>query len=265
MQSAFNEITLLTVLISTALILLFGASIIYFIFLYQRKRLSYQAEIAELREMFQSTLLHSKMEIQEQTLDHIAKELHDNFSPMVSVININLSAMLMRCPPDIKELVVETKAITKNLMTEFRSLSAALNTDHIMHIGFEGALERLLNQLSKSNMYVISIQKSGTSYRLSPEREIILFRMCQEVINNIVRHAKAKRISISLAFLSDLIKLEITDDGIGFDVNMVTSPMSQKEGTGISNISKRAQLINAKFSIDSIIDKGTKFTISIPR
>src|SRR5687767_793739 len=89
-----SEITSFTIIISTLLILSFAVIIVYFLFLYQNKRHSHQKEVMELRENFNQTLLQSKLEIQEQTLDHISKELHANFSHLVSLININLASIL---------------------------------------------------------------------------------------------------------------------------------------------------------------------------
>src|SRR4051794_35031343 len=111
MQTSISEVTFLTILISTLLILIFGGGIIYFLFLYQGKRYRHQKEMLELREAFNQTLLLSKLEIQEQTLDHISKELHANFSHLVSLININLSEILPQSSSTMKESILETKSL----------------------------------------------------------------------------------------------------------------------------------------------------------
>src|ERR1700722_11055871 len=94
MQNSFLESSAVTIIVSTVLLLFFSVLIIYFLFAYQRKRFLHHEEVIELREAFNQTLLQSKLEIQEQTLDHISKELHANFSHLVSLIDINLAEIL---------------------------------------------------------------------------------------------------------------------------------------------------------------------------
>jgi signal transduction histidine kinase len=264
-MSTLSSAVLITIIVTTFLILLFVVIIVRFIFLYQSRRHLHEKEVAELRESFNQTLLQSKLEIQEQTLDHISKELHANFSHLVSLININLSEILPQGSDAMKDSIVETKSLAKQLLSELKALSASLNTDHIMHIGFTNALNNELDRLGKIKKYNISITRSGEEYRLSPEHEIILFRLCQEVFNNIVKYAKATSIQVSMDYLPDFLRLEITDNGIGFDVEMALSESAKKESTGILNIKKRAKLINAEVYVKSKENDGTSVEISIPK
>lgn len=264
-MQTFSEVSLLTILVSTLLILLFGSVIIYFLFLYQKKRYHHEREVLELRESFSQTLLQSKLEIQEQTLDHIAKELHANFSHLVSLININLSEILPQGSSPMKDSIMETKSLAKQLLSELKALSASLNTDHIMHIGFVSALDNELGRLSKAKKYQISFTKSGEEYRLSPEHEIILFRLCQEVFNNIVKYAKATTVTVLINYLPDRMEMEIADNGIGFDVDHAMNSSAEKQSTGLVNMKKRAKLINAEVIIDSRENAGTTIKIIIPR
>jgi signal transduction histidine kinase len=264
MSESTSKIISLTIIISTCLLLVFGIIITRYIFLYQRKRYKHNQEIIELRESFTQTLLQSKIEIQEQTLDHISKEIHANFSHIVSLININLSGILPNCSPFIKDNILETKLLAKQLLSELKALSVSLNTDHIMKIGFVKSLENELNRLSKAKNYKITFSKTGEEKKLLPEQEIILFRLCQEVLNNILKHSKAKSISASLNYSSSFFKLEIIDDGLGFDLKNVLQKTGETESTGLINIQKRAKLINADISINSTLGVGTKIIIEIP-
>lgn len=103
-----SEVTIYTIAVSGFLIIFFGLAIVYFLFLYQRKKFRHQKEMLEMREAFSQTLLQSKLAIQEQTLDHISKELHANFSHLVSLININLAELLPLTPTDTRENVFES-------------------------------------------------------------------------------------------------------------------------------------------------------------
>ena len=245
------------------MLIFFSCIIIRYIFLYQQKRFRHKQEVIELREIFNQELMQSKLAIQEQTLDHIAKELHANCSHLVSLININLSELLPQSSEEAKESILETKTMAKQLLSELKELSASMNTDHIMHIGIANALKNELNRIAKLKKSGFTFTTTGEEYRLKPQDEIILFRLCQEILNNIVKYAKAKSITVVLDYSPDIFKLELADDGIGFDVDAALVNSAEKQSTGLINIQKRAKLINAEVTIESEIGKGSRFTITI--
>jgi signal transduction histidine kinase len=263
MSSSSAQVISFVIIISSLLLIFFSCIIIRYIFLYQQKRYRHKQEVIELREVFNQELMQSKLAIQEQTLDHIAKELHANCSHLVSLININLSEILPQSSGETKESVLETKAMAKQLLSELKELSASLNTDHIMHIGFSNALKNELNRTAKLKKNVFTFTITGEEYRLKSQDEIILFRLCQEILNNIVKYAKAKSVNVLLAYSPDNFKLEIADDGIGFDIDAALINSAEKQSTGLINIKKRAKLINADVTIESEIGKGSKFVITI--
>lgn len=265
MQTSASEITAFNFIITTVLLLLFGSTIVYFVFLYQRRRFRQQKDMLELRETFSQILLESKLEIREQTLDHIAKELHANFSHLVSVINMHLSEALPQSPPGIKEILLEAKSLTKQLLSEMKALNTSLNTDHIMHIGFLKAINNELNRFAKLKRYQTSFTKTGEEFRLPPENEIILFRLSQEVLNNVMNYAQASKVSVVIDYLEKSMVLQIVDNGIGFDVEKAYEQSSEKDSTGLLNMQKRARMIKADFSIVSGKGAGTTVKINIPR
>lgn len=256
-----SEITIQTVIISTLGLILLGISIIYILFLYQKKRFRHQQELLEMREAFSQTLMESKLAIQEQTLDHIAKELHANFSHLVSLININLQEILPQTQSNTKESVLETKSLAKQLMGEIKALSASLNTDHIMHIGLTQALDNELSRLAKK--FEVTVAKTGEEYRLKPESEVILFRLSQEVLNNVIKHSGATRIFVNFSFAPDNFTLSITDNGSGFNVEEALSNSGEKQSTGLLNMRKRASVINSTLTVSSTPGNGTTVTITV--
>lgn len=266
MQPSATEITTLTIFMSTALILIFGSMVVYFLFLYQRKRFRHQKKLVEMQESFNQLLLQSKLEIKEQTLDHIGKELHANFSQLVSLININLSTILARSPEDVKESIIETKSLAKHLMSELRSLGASLNTDHIVQIGLANALQNELSRLIKTSPYRVKMEKPDQELKMTPEHQIILFRLCQEVFNNILKYSKATCITVTLKFSEDdKLMLIIADNGIGFNVDLAMQQAAEKESTGLLNMKKRASMINGDFAVESTEGLGTVVKIVVPK
>jgi signal transduction histidine kinase len=263
MPNSPAEIISQTIAISTIFLLLVGAFATRYVFLYQRKRFTHQQEVLELKEAFAQTLLQSKLEIQEQTLDHIAKELHANVGQLVSLIQIGLEELAMETTGKARENTLETQGLTRQLFAELKALNASLNTDHIMHIGFAKALQNELNRLGTAKKYALSFTITGQPQRLRPEDEIILFRLCQEVLNNVANYAEAKKLSITLHYSPKDFILSIADDGIGFNVTEALERSAEKGSTGLINMRKRAKLINATVDIASNIGQGTTVTIKI--
>ena len=264
MSIPYSEEIILTILITTALIfgLIFLAG--YFFFHQQKKKFLHQKEVIELRESFNKTILQSKLEIQDRTLDHIAKELHANFSHLISLININLSVILSESSGDVRNNISETKLLAKELMHEIKALSVSLNSDFIMKAGFIKALQNELQRLTKTRRYKVIYTQKGVPVHMPSGQEIVLFRLCQEILNNIVKHAQAININVALTYESQALKLMIEDDGIGFDKIRIFENAIQQESTGLSNMAERAKLINADFLLKTKPGQGTKIEINIP-
>ncbi|OOQ58790.1 hypothetical protein BC343_09075 [Mucilaginibacter pedocola] len=180
------------------------------------------------------------------------------------MININLAEILPQSSDSMKESVAETKSLAKQLLSELKALSASLNTDHIIHIGFAKAFDNELNRLIKTKRFTVTSSKTGEEFRLRPEHEIILFRLCQEVLNNVIQYAQANVITAALTYSDGLFKLEIADDGVGFDVEKAILERAKKESTGLLNMQKRARLIDAEVDIKSVPGLGTNVIITVP-
>lgn len=253
------------VIFGTILLVSLGFVIISFVFLYQRKRYLHRQEVIELQETFTKEMLHSKNEIQEQTLRQIAAEIHDNFNPTLSVINLNLAEVIPVVEEPTKGTIADTKGMVKQLMADMRALSNSLNSDHVSRIGFTRAFEKFVDHLRKPSIFTINFQKTGEEYRLTTDKEIILLRMCQEILNNIVKHADAKNIDINITYGILAFRIEIKDDGKGFSVAAVSVDPDKQDSNGLRNLRNRAEVINAELIINSQPGAGTTITIDLPK
>ena len=247
----------------TVLLLALGSVIISFLFMYQRKKYRHQQEVEKIQETFTKEILNSKSEIQEQTLQHIATEIHDNFNPTLSVINLNLASVLPEVGDPAKEVIIDTKTLVRQLMMEMKSLSSTLNTDQISKTGLTRTLEVYLDRLRKTGFYGIHFTKEGEPFKLPPNKEIILFRMCQEALNNVVKHADAKNIYVRIIYGVKAYVIEIKDDGIGFDTSFLNDASQRSDSTGLRNLKNRALAIDAELYIDSHPGKETTIIISL--
>lgn len=248
-----------TIIAGGGLMILLIGIIIIAIIKYQNRILNHRKEQRELKSQFSQTLLQSQLEIQEQTLQHIGHELHDNIGQVASLIKINLNTLQLNDGVRAKEKIEDTKELIRQLITDIKSLSVSLGADRIAQTGLVKALETEAERLNKTGQFTAIFTQEGRLPELDNDKSVILYRMAQEILNNIVKHSGARQITISLTSTENLFTLAFTDDGIGFDLNQ-----KKNSGAGLFNLQSRAQLINAKLIIQSIQGKGTLVIIELP-
>ena len=207
-------------------------------------------------------LMQSKLEIQEQTLDHIAKEIHSNILQIASYLNVNLQSLEQQTEGEVLKEVMETRSYHHQLMAELKALNVSFNTDVIMKMGLEDALEKELGRIKKLKHH-LEIKKGSEFFRLSPEKEIVTFRLCQEVFNNAMKHAQAKNLEVILRYHAKGLELMISDDGQGFDVQEIENNPSNS--SGLLNMRKRTKFLGGTFDITSAVNVGTTVKIDIPK
>lgn len=248
------------IILTTITLLVMAAFLVLFAIEYIRKKNRHKLERADLQKQFSQTLLQSQLEIKEQTLSHISRELHDNLGQVASLIKINLNTLPTPEPEKAAEKLENTKALMRELIADIKRLSLNLNGDRILRLGLAGALAADVELLNKSEQFEARFHTSGSMPAIDNDKMIILYRMAQEVLNNIVKHSAAKQITVSLTAQENLVILALSDDGKGF------SPEAQQQnaGSGLQNLQHRARLINAQLAIQSSPGKGSQITIELP-
>lgn len=117
-----------------------------------------------------------------------------------------------------------------------------------------------MERLNKTDAFKASFSQQGSIPELNDDKSVILYRMAQEILNNMIKHSGAKHLSILLQGLENLFILEFNDDGAGFDI----ATKKQNGGAGIRNLETRASLINAQLIMESIPGRGTRVRIELP-
>jgi signal transduction histidine kinase len=254
-----SELIIIFIAGISVLLLLLGY-IVYFLIFYQKKQLENIENQKNQKLKFQQTLLKSQLEIKEQTLRYLAYELHDNLGQIASLIKINLNTLQLDDREKSVQKIEDTKELTRQLITDLKSLSVSLNGDLIAKIGLLKGIENEVNRLNKTGQFITQLKVEGLSAPLEESTTIILYRMVQEVINNIVKHSEAKHIEFLVSTTENLFTLVIRDDGIGFNLEEKVN----SGGSGLLNLQSRAKLIHAQFSIQSSPGVGTKICIELP-
>ncbi len=253
-----NELKLYIILFVIAFLLL-GLFILSLSILHSKKALSHKKERELLQQQYESLLLQSQIEIQEQTMQQISRELHDNLGQIASLVKIHLNTIEPSNPKQVEYKVSEAKGLLISLIQDLKNLSRALNGHHLHQYGFESALREEIEKINKTGVFNAVFKSSGESNDIEKDKAIILFRMVQEILNNTIKHSMAENIVLSFSSNKNFITLDISDDGIGFDKILVKG-----NGSGLNNLYSRAEQINAVLTIDSHPGNGTAICIKLP-
>jgi two-component system NarL family sensor kinase len=250
----------ISIVVVSMLFFLLSAFFIAFAALFYRKKQQHKLEKQQLQSQFSQILLQAQLEIQEHTLKQVAYELHDNLGQIASLIKINLNTLRLDDKVETNLKIEDTKDLVRRLISDLKSISVGLNSDRIGNVGLVNSLIAEADRLNKIGVFEASVVHEDKHLGIDPKTEIILYRMSQEILNNIVKHSAAKRITISVHSTENLLKLAFTDDGIGFDVGKAAT----NGGSGLMNLKSRAQLIRADIKIISTPGSGSSVVIESP-
>jgi len=232
--------------------------IIYFVVLYRNKQLKNKQEQEQLEAHFQQELLKAQIEIQEQTLSNISNEIHDNITQVLFFIKLNLKVNDFE-NTDNKKKIEQSRELIGQTINDLRNLSKSLSFEHITKSGLKKALEIEVERLDDSGLMKTELITEGSSYPLGIQKELVLFRIYQETLNNTLKHSGANQFKISLQYLPELFTLTVEDNGSGFDIESA----GPKGGLGLDNIKKRASLIGAAAEILSEPGKGSVTRVTL--
>jgi signal transduction histidine kinase len=246
-----QEDILTTIVIASVFLVLIGFFLLLILVVFLRRQRKFQQERDEMKNRFEQTILKSQLEIQEQTFSHISREIHDNIGQVLSLVRLNMSSF-----SDIadQEKLEHTDDLLGKAIKDLRDLSHSLQTNRIQDIGIVESIRQLLGNLQKSGRYQTDLQIVENFTGIDKNTDLIMFRMVQEIINNIMKHAKADHISVDIEGNENEAKLTITDNGIGFDMEKFKTA---GPGIGLQNIFNRAKMINATVDIKSEPGNGT--------
>jgi two-component system, NarL family, sensor kinase len=257
-----SEINFLPI-VATFTFMLFALFIIVFLFIFQNRQKMNLQEKASLKAQYDQEILKSQIEVQNATLQYLGKELHDNVGQLLSVARINLNVVEETTQEVENEgFVKQANELVEQSIQELRALSKSLDGDFVQDFGLQEMIIHELQRIRKTKKFETEIVIQGQKYSLGYDREIVLFRIVQEVLNNTLKHSGAKIIKVSLAYSPNIFTLKISDNGKGFDYLKVSNNELNQSGSGLRNIQRRATLINFNCEIDSAISVGTKYKFS---
>jgi signal transduction histidine kinase len=250
----------LTILIySIVVILVITMTIIVFFIVFLKRKNQLLFDKVKQQKKFDDELIKTQREIQEETLKHIGRELHDNIGQMLVMSTMQMNAAVKVVSENAKTKVENAAETLKSTLDEVRALSKSLNSDVIFNLGFDKTVENEIQRINKTGLIASSLKISGKKVNFENKKdELILFRILQEFFSNTLKYAEAENLNVVINYFEEKLEVSAEDDGVGFDI------ASAEKGSGLINMEKRAELINAEFQLESLPEKGTRLKLVYP-
>ena len=251
-----NQIYLIFFL-GTLILTIFSFFLILFLVHYKRRQQLFQKEKLMLEYQYQSQLLQTRLEVQEQSFQYFSEEIHDNIGQQFTICKLQLHQLQDYCKEDGFVLLQQTTDTLSKALSDLRNISHTLNGNFISKKGLYASLKQEISNISSIRKVQILFDVEGEIMPLGNEKELLIFRIIQEAITNALKHSAPERIMIRLHYEPALFTVKIIDDGKGF----VT--ISENTGLGLHNMQLRAALLNGTISFDSSGKTGTVVTLKI--
>ncbi|GER79229.1 MAG: hypothetical protein DPW21_00145 [Anaerolineae bacterium] len=201
---------------------------------------------------------------QEEERLRLARDLHDDTIQSVIALKqrVQLAQKSVKDQPSRKTLA-ELESLSEQTIENLRRMTRALRPIYLEDLGLVTALEMLARETSQNSGIQIEFQKSGEEQRLSHEVELTLYRMAQEALSNVVRHSQARRADVHISFEKQGIELEVSDNGIGFDMPKSPTDFAAGGHFGLLGIRERAELIGARLEVESTSGRGSRLKVKV--
>jgi two-component system, NarL family, sensor kinase len=251
-------------LVATFLILLMVAIIAAVLYFYRRRQHRFHKEITAIKAAHDRELMQTQLEMQEQTFQHISQEIHDNIGQVLTLAKLHLNTLNWNDITLTQQRVSTSVEMITRAISELRGISRSLNSDIILQQGLLKALDEELARLKKLGLYEVNLKVTGEAQFIASEKERIVFRIIQEAITNIIRHALATTIILTMDYQDTALTVCIKDNGQGFDIPLPADTDTIPTSSGLTNMVKRAAIISGNCLINSTPGRGTEIIINIP-
>ena len=207
-------------------------------------------------------LSHRLLAVQEEERRHLARELHDEFAQLLASVTLHLQAAKSTAGHAAQSSLDESIALLQRAGSQVRSLALELRPMLLETAGLDATLRWLAEQYQQRTGTVTQV--AGHVGEVSGEVAVACFRVVQEALTNVVRHARAQHVWIELVQREGLLKLVVRDDGAGFDVASILERASHAGNLGLIGMRERVEILGGKLVIDSQPGHGTRISVSFP-
>lgn len=224
-------------------------------------RRAIEAQLRESREQLHELVRHNDS-IRETERKHLARELHDEFGQMLTLLKMNISLLQVQFDtlPDLVEKTEEMRVLVERIISVIRNMASNLRPT-ALDLGIAGALEWLAADFSRNTGLTCSYSLPEQEPRIDEATATAIFRIAQESLTNAARHADASRVNIRLHHDREILRLTVSDNGRGFDVNQVAAG---RRNYGLLGMQERINILDGRFHLSSTPDQGTRIDIELP-
>jgi hypothetical protein len=224
---------------------------------YKQRRKEHELEKQKIKFEYQSAKLNAQLEIQEMTFKMISQEIHDNIGQILSLAKLNLNTVDWDVIPEAREKINAARDLVVRSITDLRDLSKSLDPDWISERGLLHAIDFEAKHLERLNIKT-EIQTNSPYLSIENTKQLSIFRILQEILQNIIKHSEATEVRISINQQTDKIVLSVTDNGRGFN------GLETTEGLGIKNMEQRAEQLDGTLEFLSAKPSGTSVVLTTP-
>lgn len=244
-----------TVILATIFFMVMITVVVIAVWRYYNRKRAHEKTVME----FDHTLLQSRLEIQEETFKSISRELHDNIGQILTLAKLHLNTLALENSEQSRERLNGAIDMITQTIQSLRDVSKNLHADTISKNGLVPALETEIRIIEKLGILHPVFRVFGQPVHLDDNKSLIIFRIVQEALQNIVKHAKATMLEVNIHYSVEQVRLTISDNGTGFNWEE-----NKDKGSGLRNMTDRARIIGAHFDVQPAATTGTILTLTIP-
>lgn len=251
-----NDI-ILSIVAATLLILLLIAGIAITFFISSRQRMRQERILVETKLDFERELRQVETEVSEHIMNQFANELHDNIGQKLTAMHLEIENRKLDSPnnrEEYKPLEIYLDEVNQQL----RLLSKTLNNEFIAYNGLLSSIQLEVKRMNSLRRFTVHLDGSLVNSILKKEEELMVFRIFQEILQNVMKHSAAKNVFIRLRSNFEGFELQVKDDGKGFDYEEV---FRQNRASGLRSILKRAALAQVECTIQTKVGEGTSYIL----
>jgi len=210
---------------------------------------------------------HGVLRLQEEERGRISRDLHDGIGQSVTALKIQLELLeqeAARIESDLAPRIASARALADGCLAEVRQLSHVLRPQMLDELGLLPTLRWLVRTVRERTGLAVTLDSQGCEDRMEPDAETLVYRIAQESLTNVVKHAGVSAATVRLERRDDRLLLRVEDSGIGFDAEGVLSARDEDRGFGVRAMRDRVHFFNGRFELHSAPGKGTVVEAELP-
>ncbi len=228
-----------------------------------QKIFKYMKRVEDSRRLTEKMFLNAIIQAEEKERKRFAKELHDGLGPLLSTVKMSVSSLAQLKHDSASDGIVKnTEMIINEAIKSLKEISDNLSPHVLDNFGLLRALRNFTNKINATRAIYINLESNLGNERFETNTEVVLYRVVCELINNTIKHAKAKKVDISLMKEEKSLTIVYKDNGRGFNKAKLVE-RNGNQGMGLSNIFSRINSLKGEISIESEPGKGTKVNIKV--